>query len=408
MSRGRAGAAARQGRTAGPDGPFVLAPGLSAPGAVPLDEAVALAAAELDRQGAAGIIDTGTARAAGIYARRLAAYALAAHGVTTLAGVDRDVAELYIHSANARGEGGGPGRAALGTKHSRRGYVRQLFRVCRRLGLDDRDPTADVVLLPRPVRLVRALTDAEMLRCQDAAFRTTTETRLPCALALARSGATTSEAPRMTVDDVCLDHRRAWAHGGGARTLPRWLALDDWSAEQVVRRLRWLDENPPNPQELMSRGGRLGEVIVDARGDRNWVPLQITKLVKDGNPGAYRFYQMLTIPCHANDAADAGAEASHSYRLPLVQTDDDTTAGLNRSEHLRQLPPDTKAYARTYGRRPPAESDNSQRERRYVFQRIPAYGPEQQTLVMLLGSLLDNSKSRWIHQRRQQAEQQAS
>ena len=86
------------------------------------------------------------------------------------------------------------------------------------------------------------------------------------------------------------------------------------------------------------------------------------------------------------------------------------TAGTssNRSEHLRQRPPDTQAYARTYGRRPPAESDNSQRERRYVFQRIPAYGPEQQSLVMLLGSLLDNSKSRWIHQRRQQAEQQAA
>ena len=61
-----------------------------------------------------------------------------------------------------------------------------------------------------------------------------------------------------------------------------------------------------------------------------------------------------------------------------------------------------------HGRRPPAESDNSQRERRYVFQRIPAYGPEQQTLLMLLGSLLDNSKSRWMHQRRQQAQQDAA
>ena len=105
---------------------------------------------------------------------------------------------------------------------------------------------------------------------------------------------------------------------------------------------------------------------------------------------------------------EGAGERADRLLVRRVQTDEDTTAGFNRSEHLRQLPPDTKAYARTYGRRPPAESDNSQRERRYAFQRIPAYGHEQQALVVLLGSFLDNSKSRYLHQRRQRAEQQAA
>lgn len=250
MSRSRAGQPRRINRTAGPAGPFVLAPGLAASGAVPISEAVALASAELDRQAAAGLLDPDTAANAGIQARRLAAYA-AARGVTVLAGVDRDLAELFIHSPNTtRGQDGRPGRASVATKHSRRTYVRQLFKVMRALGLDDRDPAADISLPPRQRRFVRALTDDEVQRCKDAAFRTLAETRLPCALALALSGATAGEAPRMTVDDVWPEHRRAWAHGGGTRAVPRWLALDDWAAEQIGRRVDWLAEHPPTAQEL--------------------------------------------------------------------------------------------------------------------------------------------------------------
>jgi hypothetical protein len=130
------------------------------------------------------------------------------------------------------------------------------------------------------------------------------------------------------------------------------------------------------------------------------VPVPITRLTRGGNPGAYRFYQELAIPCPTNDDDEAGTKGSHPYRLPLVQTDEDTTKNFNRSEYVRQLPPDTKGYARTFGRRPPAESDNAQREGRYVFGRIPAYGHDQQSLVMLLGSFLENSKGRFLHQRR--------
>lgn len=131
-----------------------------------------------------------------------------------------------------------------------------------------------------------------------------------------------------------------------------------------------------------------------------------------GGHGTYRWYQEMTIACPTNDEHtpeclqnkclgdhDGCTLGSHPYRLPLVQTQADTDAGLRRAEYARQLPPDTNGYARTFGRRPPAESDNSQRESRYTWKRIPAYGDDQQSLIMLLGSLLENSKSRWHYQR---------
>lgn len=249
VSRSRAGAPRRQGRVQGPEGPFSLAVGLTAPGDIPLDEAIALACAELERQGRERMIDEGTAYYATVLARNLAAFA-ALRGVTTLGGIDQDLAELYVHAPHSRTSDGQPGRATDATKHTRRGYMRQIFKVCRLLGLLDGDPTADIVLPPRPRRFVRPLTDEEVQRCKDAVFRTTDETKLPCALALALSGVTNSEMPQMSVDDVWLDARRAWAHGGGARALPRWVELDDWAASQVGRRLDWLAVHPPTKQEV--------------------------------------------------------------------------------------------------------------------------------------------------------------
>lgn len=172
--------------------------------------------------------------------------------------------------------------------------------------------------------------------------------------------------------------------------------------------LRQRSHNGPCQHVLMCRGGRLGEVVTDSTGRSTWVPVPVDKLTREGNPGAYRFYLELTIPCPVNDDDEAGTKGSHSYRLPLVQTDEDTAKGFNRSEYLRQLPPDTKGYARTYGRRPPAESDNSQREARYLFGRLPAYGHDQQALIMLLGSLMENSTSRFLHRRRHPHEAQAA
>lgn len=243
VSRGRAGDRARRGRAAGPDGPFVLADGLAAPGAVRLTAAVEQVAAELTRQAAAGTIGKDSAYQAARCAQQFASYA-AARGVVLLADVGHDEVEMFVHAPHARVPGSVES-SAVGTKHSRRSALRLMFKTCRALGLDDRDPAADIVLPPRQERVARPLTDDEMQRCQDASFRTTTETRLPCALALAMSGAMPSEAMAMTVEDVWPEHRRALAHDGPNLAPARWLELGDWAAEQIARRVDDLARTPP-------------------------------------------------------------------------------------------------------------------------------------------------------------------
>ena len=148
VTRRRAGDPSRRGRAAGPDGPFVLAPGLTGPGALPVAEAAELVVAELVRQAAAGVIGKDSAYGAGVCARQFAAYA-GARGVALLGDIDQDVVEMFLHSPHVRGPGGAPEAAALGTRHFRRSAARLLFKTCRVLGLDDRDPAADIVLPPR-------------------------------------------------------------------------------------------------------------------------------------------------------------------------------------------------------------------------------------------------------------------
>lgn len=170
VTRRRAGEASRRGRTIALEGPFVLAEGLAAPGAIPIAEAAEIVVVELARQSTLGLVGKDTAYGTGSVGRQFAAYA-AARGVTLLADVDQDLVEMFVHSPHGRGPGGAPEPVAVGTKHSRRSALRSMFKTCRAQGLDDRDPAADIVLPPRLERVPRPLTDDEMQRCQDASFR---------------------------------------------------------------------------------------------------------------------------------------------------------------------------------------------------------------------------------------------
>ncbi len=257
VSRGRAGEQRRRGTIAGPTGPFALAAGLKAPGALPLADAVDLVCADLDRQGADGTITPATAYAGVNSISRFGDYARA-HGVVTLADVDQTLCELYVHSHNTPGYGlirvdGAPAPSQSSTKHGRRQSLRVLFKTARALGLDDRDPAADIAL---PVRLLgRSVpaTHEQVQRCSDASRTTLTETRLPCVLALFLAGLGTAELPYATRADVHLDARLVWAHGGGAKAVARWVPLDGWQAEMVRRRIDWLDANPAKTPALAAR-----------------------------------------------------------------------------------------------------------------------------------------------------------
>ena len=148
---------------------------------------------------------------------------------------------------------------------------------------------------------------------------------------------------------------------------------------------------------LYARGGRMGQQVTDAASNKTWQPLPIRALNRGEDKNTYRWYHLTDIPCDVN--------GDHEHRVPLVQSSDDTAKGLLRSEYLRQLPPDTQGYERTYGTRPAAESDNSGRERRYTWHRLPAYGQDAQAMVMLGWNFLENSKARYLHRLRQQQAQ---
>jgi len=257
VSRGRAGEQRRRGTIAGPTGPFALAAGLKAPGALPLADAVALVCADLDRQTAAGTVEEATTYIASLAARRFEVYARL-HGATTLASVDQDLCELYIHSPNAPGYGlirvpGAPAPAQPSTKHARRVTLRMLFKTARALGLDDRDPTTDIALPVRVLGRVRTATTDEVEGCMDASRSTLTETLLPCALALYLAGQGTAEIPYTVATDVHLDARLVWSRGSGTKTVSRWVPLNDWQAEMVRRRLDWLDQHPSRDPEQSAR-----------------------------------------------------------------------------------------------------------------------------------------------------------
>jgi len=243
VSRGRAGEQRRRGRVAGPDGPFALAAGLKAPGALPLADAVDLVCADLDRQAVDGTITPATAYGIVCMVRRFGVYATTQQ-VGALREVDQDVCELYIRSLNTPGYGlirvtGVPSPSRPATEYSRRNILRTLFKTARALGLDDRDPTADIVLPPRVLGQTRTATLEEVERCQDAARFTLTETLLPCVLALFLAGQGTAEIPYTDPSHVHLDARRVWSHGG-TKTVARWVPLDDWQAEMISRRIDWL------------------------------------------------------------------------------------------------------------------------------------------------------------------------
>lgn len=163
--------------------------------------------------------------------------------------------------------------------------------------------------------------------------------------------------------------------------------------ERHYKTLRHRGPDGPCEHVLYARGGRVGEKVADGSSGETWVPLPIDKLVRNSNVGSYRWYQETTVPCDTN--------GDHIERVRLTAGDDDASGGFLRSEYLRQLPVDTKAYARVYGTRPSAESDNEQRDKRYNQDLMPAYGTERQMMIMFGFHFLENSKARWAHQRRQ-------
>lgn len=140
--------------------------------------------------------------------------------------------------------------------------------------------------------------------------------------------------------------------------------------------------------DLWAKDGAVhGAEILDT-GELHHTPCQVVRLEKRGRGGRHRWYHVVRLAC------------GNEHRIRLDATEQDGRTGFNRAEHLRQHPPDSDGYTRTYHWRPDAESLNSTLDATLWNRRMIAYGPAQQTLVMLGFALAQNSLTRYLHQRR--------
>ncbi len=241
MTNRRAGGPREHGRLDKPRGAFRLAAGLEEAGALGVPDAVELVLADMERQQQRGQIAALTMDKMTQALRRFGGFA-AAFGAEAVADVDGDLCQRWCTAAKSYGKTPAlPGRgerAALATSHNRKAALHAFFTTCQALGLDDRDPSASVTLPPRPTsRLYRPLTEEEAERCRKAAHRRVGETLLPATTGLALAGVTAAEIAAIRVQDCYPAAGRVWAHGGGTRNAPRWVALDRYARDAVAARV---------------------------------------------------------------------------------------------------------------------------------------------------------------------------
>lgn len=239
--------------TAAPVGvPFVLAPGLSAPGRVPLEAAVEAVLVDwVGQRDAGGIAVLTFERMAGML-RRFVVFA-AATGVNEVADVDAALVQGFV-DAPLGGKAGHPyvkrGQApAPGTQAHRRAAIRLFFDTCRRLGLHDDDPTVGVGVPHQKRTQLTPLTPLEVGRLRKYSQALQSDSRRPAALALILAGASVVETAWVTHTDVDLTAGTVLLPGRGRRFTARVNTLGAWELAVIRHRLDHL------AKEFRRKGG---------------------------------------------------------------------------------------------------------------------------------------------------------
>jgi hypothetical protein len=122
--------------------------------------------------------------------------------------------------------------------------------------------------------------------------------------------------------------------------------------------------------DLWSKDGALHEAEILDTGEVHLTPTSGIRLQRRGRR-SHRWYHVTLLSC------------GNTHRERLDTTTQDQKRGFNRTEHLRQHPPDTDGYTHCYRWRPDAETLNSQLDATLWNRRMIAYGTPQQTLIML-------------------------
>lgn len=240
----------RPGLARAEDG-FVLAPNLSADGAVPIGDALNDTFSSWDAQVASDRVDAKTVVTYKKIARTLGAYAKARQ-VTLVSDVTSELLWSWVNSP-ATGT-----RAAEypsdNIRKQRRAAANSLYTTWYLLGITERNIAASLPKVAAVRRHVAALTASEIQRLKDHADYDTRGSnyeagysRTPSCLALALLGAQPGEIGAIRVQDLDQLQRAVFLHGGGSRYMERWVPIDDdWSWQAILDRLAYLNKTHPN------------------------------------------------------------------------------------------------------------------------------------------------------------------
>ncbi|MFE7264938.1 hypothetical protein ACFU9B_23150 [Streptomyces sp. NPDC057592] len=150
-------------------------------------------------------------------------------------------------------------------------------------------------------------------------------------------------------------------------------------------------QDGPCTHDLYVAEARVYERRITVDGQTHYTPLPVEELeYRKGK--RTRFYHRITTPCSTKQ---------HKVRIRVDETEDDRQVDpttrkkrFNRTEHLRQVPPDTPAGLRLKGFRQDSESAHSRFDQSYPLERVPAYGAKAALLIYIGYAWLNNSLTR--------------
>jgi hypothetical protein len=140
---------------------------------------------------------------------------------------------------------------------------------------------------------------------------------------------------------------------------------------------------------LFARGGAIGIVELTETGEQEFVELErVRTMQQKTNGGQYRFYNEYTLP-------EGG-----TVTVRLDTTEQDKARKLNRSENVRQIPPNDPDFQRIYRRRSDIESINRALDDTLWLGRAHSRGAQRQ-LVNLIGfAIMTNSLAVYLRRNR--------
>jgi integrase/recombinase XerC len=179
---------------------------------------------------------------------------LSAQSVRSFAEVTAEQARAFVLAPSSEGRA-----PEVNTQHARRTALRTLYATLRRLQYAVSDPTLDLVLAPRGVRVARPLTEDEVTLCRAAAqaVRGRRGTMRATAWALGETGALSSEITAVRIKDLdsVTNPWRVWLPGT-RRARARWGELNTWANLVLAGRVLALrGAGRSDPDTLLAYGG---------------------------------------------------------------------------------------------------------------------------------------------------------